>query len=94
MEKGLLDSGIQTFCAQHERWFIENDLLCARFKFDDFVQASGFVMQVALLSEQRNHHPSIDWVNNRVKIGLATHDAGGDITEKDIDLAQAIEGVL
>lgn len=94
MRSSKQEIDVHGFSKQYERWFIENGLLCARFKFDHFVQAGGFVMQVALLSEQRNHHPSIEWVYNRVKIGLATHDAGGDITEKDLDLAQAIEGIM
>lgn len=94
MSSAMIDTDIQTFCAQHPRWVVENGMLYGTFKFDDFVQASGFVMKVALLSEKRDHHPSIDWVYRRVKLGLATHDAGGAITVKDIDLAQAIEGVM
>ena len=40
-----------------------------------------------------NHHP--DWSNvyNRVRIELSTHDAGG-LTETDVKLAQAINGLL
>jgi 4a-hydroxytetrahydrobiopterin dehydratase len=33
-------------------------------------------------------------VYNTVTIGLQTHDADDKVTEKDIDLATAIEGII
>jgi 4a-hydroxytetrahydrobiopterin dehydratase len=62
------------------------------FKFPDFSSAFGFMARVALLAEKANHHP--DWSNsyNRVDIALSSHDAGG-ITQKDVDLARAIEAL-
>jgi 4a-hydroxytetrahydrobiopterin dehydratase len=49
--------------------------------------------RVAELAEKHNHHP--DWRNsyNRVSIQLTTHDKGG-ITEKDYELAKAIDNIL
>lgn len=58
--------------------------------FADFVQAFGFMAQVALLAERMNHHPEWRNVYNRVDISLSTHDAGG-LSELDIALAQAID---
>ena len=50
--------------------------------------------RVALLAEQRNHHP--DWSNswNKVDIALSTHDAGSTVTDADRDLAAAIDELL
>ena len=61
--------------------------------FRDFVEAFGFMSRVALLAEQRNHHP--DWCNvyNRVSITLTTHDLGG-LSDLDVDLARAIDALL
>lgn len=63
------------------------------FAFKDFSQAFGFMARVALLAEKADHHP--DWSNsyNKVEIALSSHDAGG-ITQKDIDLAKAIEKLI
>jgi 4a-hydroxytetrahydrobiopterin dehydratase len=63
------------------------------FRFRDFSEAWGFMSRVALLAEGRNHHP--DWSNvyNRVRVELATHDAGG-LTDNDVKLAQAIDALL
>ena len=63
------------------------------FKFRDFNEAWGFMNRVALLAEVRNHHPEWSNVWNTVRITLTTHDAGG-LTDKDIGLAQDIDGLL
>ena len=69
------------------------DAIFRKLDFDDFSQAFAFMTRVAMLAEQMNHHP--EWFNcyRHVEITLATHDAGG-LTQKDVALAQAIEGLL
>jgi len=58
--------------------------------FADFVEAFGFMTQVALIAEAMGHHPEWSNVWNRVSIDLTTHDAGG-LTALDVTLAQAID---
>jgi len=67
-------------------------LIAREFKFHDFAQAFGFMAQVAVIAESRNHHP--EWFNvyNRVQVTLTTHDAGG-LTMKDIELARTMDRV-
>jgi 4a-hydroxytetrahydrobiopterin dehydratase len=62
------------------------------FKFDDFVQAFGFMSQVALLAEKADHHPEWSNVYSRVEIMLTTHDAGG-LSSRDADLARRIDAL-
>lgn len=71
-------------------WTGGDDFITKVFKFDDFVQAFGFMTQIAIIADKMDHHP--EWYNvyNRVDITLTTHDAGG-VTEKDITLAKAME---
>jgi 4a-hydroxytetrahydrobiopterin dehydratase len=66
------------------------DAITRTLVFKDFVQAFGFMTQVALAAERMNHHPEWSNVWNRVTITLSTHESGG-LTERDITLAQAID---
>lgn len=68
-------------------WTLENGKLHRQYRFASFVEAFGFMTQVALVAEAMGHHP--EWFNvyNRVTIDLVTHDAGG-ITTKDVELAR------
>ncbi len=75
-------------------WIEKNNALIAEFKFKNFVQAFGFLSQVAILQEKHNHHAQIENMYNKVTLTLTTHDAGNVVTEKDIKLARAIEGLI
>lgn len=74
-------------------WFIDEDRLKKQFLFSDFSAAFGFMTRVAMLAEQHDHHPNWSNVYNKVDIELFTHDEG-KITEKDLNLAEAIESLL
>jgi 4a-hydroxytetrahydrobiopterin dehydratase len=65
--------------------------LIKEFKFKNFTSAFAFMTQVAFIAEKSNHHPNWSNVYNRVTIKLNTHDKGDVITEKDTDLAAAID---
>lgn len=60
------------------------------FSFTDFAQAFAFMTRVAIIAEKADHHPEWSNVYNRVSILLTTHDAGG-LSQRDIDLAKAID---
>ncbi|MFT5169243.1 MAG: 4a-hydroxytetrahydrobiopterin dehydratase [Saprospiraceae bacterium] len=74
-------------------WTEENNSLKATFKFKNFVEAFGFMTEVAFHAEKQNHHPNWSNVWNTVNIELSTHDAGDIVTEKDHKLATAIDTV-
>lgn len=74
-------------------WSHEGDALRKTFKFDNFRAAMAFMVRLGYEAEQRDHHPELFNVYSTVEIALNTHDAGGKVTEKDADLARAIEAV-
>jgi 4a-hydroxytetrahydrobiopterin dehydratase len=67
------------------------DAIQRSLKFADFTQAWGFMTKVALAAEKADHHPEWSNVYNKVEVTLATHDENG-VTQKDIDLATAMDG--
>lgn len=66
------------------------DAIVKSFKFKDFSEAFGFMTQVALLAEKRDHHPEWSNVWNKVEIVLTSHDAGG-LTAQDAELARCAD---
>ena len=74
-------------------WALVDGKLRREVVLGDFVEAFGFMARVALLAERMNHHPEWSNVYKRVAIDLTTHEAGG-ITERDLELAAAIDGLL
>ena len=73
-------------------WSIVNEKLSKTFKFSNFIQAFGFMTQVAITSEAMDHHPEWSNVYNRVEINLVTHSEGG-ITKLDIELAMKVDSI-
>ncbi|MCU6454412.1 4a-hydroxytetrahydrobiopterin dehydratase [Sphingomonas sp. A2-49] len=69
------------------------DAITRSLVFADFVEAFGFMTQVALMAEKANHHPEWRNVYNRVEILLTTHDAGG-LSGRDVDMAEAIDAIV
>ena len=86
----LSDDEVQARLAAHPRWSLEDGKLHRALAFADFVQAFGFMAQVALAAERLDHHPEWRNVYGRVVIDLTTHDAGG-LTPRDFALAAVID---
>ncbi len=74
-------------------WTKKDNALQATFQFKNFTQAFAFMTEVAFAAEKMNHHP--DWSNvwNKVHFKLNTHDAGGTVTDRDHELAKAIDSI-
>jgi 4a-hydroxytetrahydrobiopterin dehydratase len=72
------------------QWELQEKKISKAFKFKDFVEAFGFMTQVAMLAEKQDHHPEWSNVYNKVNITLTTHEAGG-LTDRDFRLANDIE---
>lgn len=91
MSKVLTDTEVMT---QLSGWSIVEgrSAIMKSFKFKSFGQAFGFMTEAALIAEKMDHHP--EWFNvySRVDVTLTTHSAGG-ITELDVKLAKAMDGI-
>ncbi len=74
-------------------WNFIDNAIEKKFQFKDFATALGFIVQVGLIAEKKNHHPELYNVYNKVSIRLSTHDAGG-VTNKDFELAKAINEIV
>lgn len=86
-------SEITTYLNSLPGWKHEGDALVKSFKFGSFREAMAFMVRVGFEAEAMDHHP--DWTNvyNRVVVKLNTHDAGGKVTMKDVELAKKIQAI-
>ncbi|MEZ4662882.1 MAG: 4a-hydroxytetrahydrobiopterin dehydratase [Caldilineaceae bacterium] len=90
----LSTSEVETALADLPAWRIVNGKLHRDFKFKNFVQAFGFITQVAILAERLDHHPEWSNVYGQVSIDLVTHSAGNAISQLDMDLAHQIDEII
>ena len=93
MPTPLTEEQIQSALCDLPGWSFEDDKLTKTFKLADFRAALGFIVRIGLEAEAANHHPELFNVYSTVTIRLSTHDAGNKVTQKDVDLAAAIEKV-
>ncbi|HXB03139.1 MAG TPA: 4a-hydroxytetrahydrobiopterin dehydratase [Opitutaceae bacterium] len=93
MAQPLAPAEIQAALTALPGWVFERDALAKTFQFKTFREAMGFMVRAAFEAEAMNHHP--DWTNvyNKVAVRLNTHDAGGKVTAKDVELAGRIEKI-
>ena len=74
-------------------WTHEDDRLKKTYEFSDFREAISFVVRLSFYAEEMMHHPEMENVYNTVSIALTTHDADGQVTEMDVELASQIEAL-
>lgn len=97
----VLDNGVMSVLPDHAivaalqelpGWVREGESIVRSFECASFADAIRFVSQAGALAENADHHPDIDIRWRTVKIVLSTHSDGG-ITEKDLAMARALNGV-
>jgi 4a-hydroxytetrahydrobiopterin dehydratase len=91
MATPLTKSDIDRELKSLDGWNFKDDKISKEYGFNDFSEALGFLVRVGIEAEKQGHHPEIFNVYNTVRIGLSTHDAGDKVTQKDIDLAKAVD---
>lgn len=89
----LTDEEIATALTDLTGWEHSDGALRRSVKFPAFLDGIDAVRRVAEHAEARDHHPDIDIRWRTVTFALVTHSEGG-ITEKDVEMAREIDGIL
>lgn len=74
-------------------WHLHDDKLLSTKEFQNFKDAMKHANAIASIAEEMNHHPDIHISFRKVTLTLWTHSVGG-VTEKDVELARAIDGIV
>jgi len=89
----LSDSEITAALATLTGWERDGDSLTKTYKFTSYLAGIAFASAVGVLSEGADHHPDLTIGWRKVTVSYSTHDAGDKISQNDIDLARAIDGL-
>lgn len=71
-------------------WRHHDGALSTVYKFGSSADAISFIADVGAIAEAQVHHPDLDWRYNKVFLTVSSHDAGGQVTNKDVDFAMAV----
>jgi 4a-hydroxytetrahydrobiopterin dehydratase len=91
--KKLSEKEINDKLKEFEGWEFYENSIQTKFEFEDFKETFSIMTRIAFEAEAQQHHPEWTNVYNNLSISLSTHDAGG-VTQKDFDLALAIEKII
>ena len=89
----LSEQDIEKRLVQLPDWEYYDDAIHGEFEFENFKDCFSAMSRIAFECEALNHHP--EWTNiyNVLTVTLSTHSENG-VTEKDFDLAKAIEFIV
>ena len=93
MAEALSQEQLKEALNRLDNWKVEDDKLKKTFEFENFRESVAFIMRLSFEAEDMMHHPELFNVYNTVDIALTTHDVGGKVTEKDINLAEKLDSI-
>ena len=93
MPDALAPDAIQSAVSDLDGWSYGENKLTKTFEFKTFPEAISFIVRIAFEAQAMNHHPTLTNTYNTVDVTLNTHDAGGKVTQSDVDLATKIEAI-
>ncbi len=89
----LSDDEVRVALEEHlPGWEYVHGAIRKEYTFKGFKAAIAFIDRLAEEAHAARHHPDLENHYNRVVVSLTTHDDGG-VTDLDVALARAIEGV-
>ncbi len=71
-------------------WRAEGGALTVIYQMAAARRAISFFAAIGELAEALNHHPDVDWRYNKLIIRITTHEADGQVTARDAELASSI----
>ena len=88
----LGDEAIAAGLAGLSGWERDGDAITKTYTFGAYMDGIAFVAGAAEAAEAADHHPDMAVGYKRVTVTLSTHSSGG-ISQKDLDLAAALEAL-
>lgn len=93
MADALSDAQISEALELLDGWERDGDKITRTVTLGSYGQGLAYATTVGMIADGFNHHPDLTVGYKKVTIEFTTHDAGSKITQKDIDVATAINRV-
>ena len=77
---------------KNAEWKYESKKIIKTFSFKAYMKSIDFIREIAVLAEQKNHHPDIFIGWCKVDISITSHDLGG-VTTNCVNLALGIDSI-
>jgi len=74
-------------------WEEDGGMITKTYALPSYMAGIAFVGAVGTIAEAHDHHPDLEVTYKKVKVSFTTHDAGSQVTQKDVDAAAAIEAL-
>ena len=74
------------------QWKENENGLTAKLKFTDQTELAEFVLKLAKISDEKQHHTDMEISYNELSLRLISHDAG-KVTERDHAMAERIKNL-
>jgi 4a-hydroxytetrahydrobiopterin dehydratase len=91
--QALTEAQISEALAFLDGWEHHDSLISKRYRFSTYPQGLAFATAAGMVADGFNHHPEISIGYKTVTISLTTHDAGNRLSQKDVDVASAIDAI-
>lgn len=72
-------------------WQHIDGALVASFRPVSFTAGAEFVLRIATIADEVNHHPELTLEYGLLTVRLFSHDAANTVTDRDLKLAQRID---
>jgi 4a-hydroxytetrahydrobiopterin dehydratase len=93
MAELLSDEQVEAALAGMSGWTREGDAIRRDVTAPTFAEGISLVDRVAVVADERDHHPDIDIRWTTVTFRLSTHSEGG-ITGNDVEMAREIDRIV
>jgi len=89
-----MEQEIALLLENNPNWILEKNTLVGNWKVADFAMLRQLVGELCDLADELNHHPTVTYGYNTLRVETTTHDAGNTITTKDMELATAVSKLV
>lgn len=89
----LNDAAITEALEMLNGWERDGDMITTTVELSSYAQGLAFATAAGMVADGFNHHPDMTIGYKKVTLAFTTHDAGSKITQKDIDVAKAINAI-